>query len=76
MSEYGVVQLGEYLVSVPGALLYAVGTYLAIGLAWALSDYRGTKHFRFTKFAVFGMLFVSVITLLWIALGVWLYVKA
>jgi hypothetical protein len=76
MSEYGVVQLGEYLVSVPGALLYSVGAYLAIGLAWALSDYRDTKHFKFTKFAVFGTLFVSIMTLLWIALGVWFYVKA
>lgn len=75
MNEYGVVQLGEYLLSIPGAFLYTVGLYLAMRLAWLLAD-QETKHFRFTKFVAFGVLFVSSVTLLWVQLGVWFYVKA
>jgi hypothetical protein len=83
MNEYGVVQLGEYLVSVPGAILYLISTFLGGLLAWGIASnskvlHLKTKvlHFRLTKFLVFGLLFVSAITLLWIQLGVWFYVKA
>ena len=76
MNEYGVVQLGEYLVSFPGAILYLISTFLGGLLAWGLASDDKVLHFRLTKFLVYGMLFVSAITLLWIQLGVWFYVKA
>lgn len=76
MDEYGVVQLGEYLVSVPGAILYLVSTFLGGLLAWGIATSKPVVHFRLTKFAVYAVLFVSAITLLWIYLGVWFYVKA
>jgi hypothetical protein len=76
MNEYGVIQLGEYLLSFPGAVLYLTSTFLGIALAWGLATYNETLHFRLTKFVVFGTLIVSAVTLLWIQVGVWFYVKA
>jgi hypothetical protein len=76
MNEYGVIQLGGYLLSLPGAFLYLSSMYLAIRLAWLVSGDENVKHFRLTKFSVFGMLFISSVVLLWIQLGVWFYVKA
>ena len=76
MNEYGVVQLGEYLVSVPGAVLYLASTFLGLALAFGLATNNETSHFKVTKFIVFGTLIVSAVTLLWVQVGVWFYVKA
>ena len=76
MNEYGVVQLGEYLVSVPGAVLYLASTFLGLALAWGFAIDNETSHFKLTKFIFFGTLIVSAVTLLWIQVGVWFYVKA
>jgi hypothetical protein len=76
MNEYGVVQLGEYLVSIPGAVLYLVGIFLGGLLAWGLSSNDSLPHFRMTKFVVLALFFTSSVTLLWTLMGVWFYVKA
>jgi hypothetical protein len=76
MNEYGVVQLGEYLVSIPGAILYLVSSFLGGLTAWGIATNNSTSHFKLTKFFIFGVLFVSAVTLLWILMGVWFYVKA
>jgi hypothetical protein len=76
MNEYGVVQLGEYLVSFPGAVLYLASTFLGMALAWGLAINSETSRFKLVKFVVFGALIVLAVTLLWIQVGVWFYVKA
>lgn len=76
MNEYGVVELGGYLLSVPGAFLYTSSIYLMAMLAWKLAEDEEVAHFRFTRFTVFALALISTMTLLWIQLGVWFYVKA
>ena len=76
MNEYGVVQLGEYLVSFPGAVLYLASTFLGMALAWGLAINNETSRFKLVKFVVFGALIVLAVTLLWIQVGVWFYVEA
>lgn len=76
MNEYGVVQWGEYLVSLPGGVLYLVSLSLAVLLAWGLTADDFSSHFRLTRFAILSVLLLSLVTLLWTQLGVWFYVKA
>ena len=76
MNEYGVVQLGGYLLSVPGAFLYAIGIFLSLSLARGLAENSQTEHFKLTKFIVYALLLSFLTTVLWIQLGVWFYVKA
>lgn len=76
MNEYGVIQIGKYLLSVPGAFLYATAIFLMVRLAWELSGDDAGTPFRFTKFVAYALAFGSTATLLFIQLGVWFYVEA
>ena len=76
MNEYGVIRLGEYLLSVPGAFLYATAIFLMVSLAWKLSGDGIRTPFRFTSFVVYALALVSTTILLFTQIGVWFYVEA
>jgi hypothetical protein len=76
MNSYGVVPVWDYLLSIPGAVLYLLSVSLGVALSWGLASGDSTGHFKLTKFAVLALIFSSLTTLFWIQLGVWFYVKA
>jgi len=76
MDSYGVIPIGDYLLSVPGGILYTIGIFLSLTLARGIAENSQAEHFRLTKFVVYGLLLSFLTTALWFQLGVWFYVKA
>jgi len=72
MDAYGVIQLGGYLLSIPGLLFYLFSSVAFVFLLWRLSD----GYFRLTKFVILSAATIVFWTLGLVELGLWFYVKA
>lgn len=76
MNEYGVVQLGDYLLSVPGAIIYTVTIVLLLLLSRGVASEYFQKNFRLTAFLLFLVASSGLWTWLFVQIGLWFYVKA
>jgi hypothetical protein len=75
MDSYGVIQLKDHLLSIPGAVTYLVAIAFSLFLLSGLTDGLPAKYWAFSYF-MYGLAIILSITWIFVALGLWFYVEA
>jgi hypothetical protein len=75
MDSYGVVPIWDHQLSTTGLLVYLVLIFLGLLLVNKLTEGTPAKYRVFNVF-MYGIAIVLCITWMFMALGLWFYVKA
>lgn len=75
MDSYGVVSVGDYLLSIPGLFTYLVVLCISLYFVGRLTD-GFSPWYRTFNFIVYGLLVAAAVAWGFIALGLWFYVEA
>ncbi len=75
MDGYGVVQLKDHLLSIPGMAIYILALLFSLVLLSGLTDGMPAKYRAFNLF-MYGLAIIISITWIFVALGLWFYVEA
>lgn len=75
MDSYGVVTLGDHLLSLPGLAFYMVMLVLGLALVGRLTD-GIPQRYRMFNFFMYGLCMIAIISWGFIALGWGFYVEA
>jgi hypothetical protein len=75
MDSYGVIQIGDNLLSIPGAFLYTFTLFLGLLLVGRLTDGIPLKYRAFNVL-MYWLCFAAIVTWGYVNLGLWFYVKA
>lgn len=76
MDSYGVFQAGEYLISLPGAVIYLLTLLAAFRVALKVTEDRSPEQFKSGVFVSVLVFLCFLVTWIWIISGLWFYVKA
>ena len=72
MDSYGVVPIGDHLLSVPGLIVYLLVAAVLVFLSWRLSD----NYLRLLNFFIMAITALVFWTYVLAESGMWFYVKA
>jgi hypothetical protein len=75
MDSYGVITIGNYLLSIPGLVLYLVLVAGGIALVGRLVDGVPIR-FRLFNLAMYGLSVAAIVGWMFVALGLSFYVAA
>ena len=75
MDSYGVVPIWDHLLSIPGLFAYSISIFLGLLLVGNLTDGIPAKYRAFNLF-MYGLAIIISISWMFMALGLWFYVKA
>ena len=75
MDSYGVVPVWDHLLSMTGLFVYLVSIFLGLLLVNKLTEGIPAKYRAFNVF-MYGLAIIMSITWMFMALGLWFYVKA
>lgn len=75
MDSYGVVEVFDHLLSIPGAFIYTFILFLGLLLVGRLTEGIPIRY-RALNVLMYWLCYVAIITWGFINLGLWFYVKA